>query len=223
MFYFSAVRLFTISSLIFSAVILAATMKPDAALVGRSGTCVVGCNTGTIMASRLVKLNEDLQPKYQELGMIKMPCFVHSANMHALDKYRANGADLTGVLEDIQASVGNARSEILGLDKDLTGLNNGKNEQIGNEFMKLPDGSIINLDPLLLVGEILKELPGSTNLGKEAKKLPEKIKVKAKDFWKQIIDIIGGNDEEILQVLTGLTQERLGAKINLLLSFKLLS
>ncbi|CAE6469483.1 unnamed protein product [Rhizoctonia solani] len=195
MFYFSAARLFSISSLIFSVVILAAPTKPDAALVVRSGTCVVGC-TGINMLNTLTMLNEDLQLKYQEL-----------------DKYRANGADLTGVLEDIQASVKVAHSQILGLDKDLTGLNNGKNEQIGNEFMKLFNVSVICLDPVLtadlsdtamnyidvtlnLVGEILKELPGSTNLGKEAKKLLEKIKVKAKDFWKQIIDIIGGNDEE---------------------------
>ncbi|GAB1526779.1 hypothetical protein RhiTH_009951 [Rhizoctonia solani] len=223
MFYFSAVRLFTISSLIFSAVILAATMKPDAALVGRSGTCVVGCNTGTIMASRLVKLNEDLQPKYQEL-----------------DKYRANGADVTGVLNDIRVSVGNARSEISSLEKDLTGLNNGKNEQIRNEFMKLLKGSIINLDPLLagdpsgltmkniedivkLVGGILKELPDQTYLRNEAMGLLQKIKDKAKDFWKQIIDIVGGNDEEISQVLTCLAQELPGGKSSLLLSFKFLS
>ncbi|KAF8704776.1 hypothetical protein RHS03_05849, partial [Rhizoctonia solani] len=181
MFYFSAVRLFTISSLIFSAAVLAAPMKPDAALVGRSGTCVVGCNTGTIMASRLVKLNEDLQPKYQEL---------------------ANGGDSSRVLREIQDDIQAANSEISSLDKDLTGLNNGKNEQIVNELARFVDDSVIHLNSLvagpsnaltgqvdkilILVQDILQKAP--VGIGENAKELLEKVRERAKNFWREILD-----------------------------------
>ncbi|KAF8676832.1 hypothetical protein RHS04_06243 [Rhizoctonia solani] len=177
MFYFSAVRLFTISSLIFSAAVLAAPMKPDAALVGRSGTCVVGCNTGTIMASRLMKLNEDLQPKYQEL-----------------DTYRANGGDSSRVLRDIQDSIQAADSEISSLDEDLARLNNGKNEQIVNELARLVDESVIHLDSLvtgpsnaltgqvdkilILVEDILQKAP--VGIGENVKELLEIVRERVK-------------------------------------------
>ncbi|QRW21151.1 hypothetical protein RhiXN_06140 [Rhizoctonia solani] len=88
-------------------------IKPDAAPVARSGTCVVGHNTATNTLSTLTRPITDLQPNYQGPG-----------------NYHANDADCTIVLEGRTSRIENAVLKDSCSDEGLPRLNKGQGTRI---------------------------------------------------------------------------------------------
>ncbi|CAE6511068.1 unnamed protein product [Rhizoctonia solani] len=84
-------------------------------LIARAGECTVDCTTGIDIFNRMMKLQDDLQPKYQ-----------------VLDGHYTAGTDPTPVAAEIAGLFDAASTDIEAHPKDTTGVYNGKASAIAN-------------------------------------------------------------------------------------------
>ncbi|KAH7340551.1 hypothetical protein B0J17DRAFT_766525 [Rhizoctonia solani] len=93
----------------FTVIVWGAPVETGKNLIGRGGTCTIGCTTGNQVVAILIKLKADITLK-----------------LDLLDACYNNGTDPEGIIADIVALINAAAALILALPKDLLGLLNGK-------------------------------------------------------------------------------------------------